>query len=223
MRPDAEHQLDVVLGSRSAQRLNLLSQLLPRECIRVVPSPSEEEAGFDDCRSRAEIVTRLQEIARTKAKAVKSVLPDTPTPDLILTADTVIVARDADGVLHPLGKPPAQNPSETVRTWFEQLYAGREHLAATAVSLTSASGAVDEFVVQTEVQMEIPAPEMLDWYLATGDSLGKAGGYGLQTLGGLFITGVQGSISNVIGLPLAETWQALHRLGLVRHSPSPQC
>lgn len=216
MRTDAEHHVDIVLGSRSPQRLSLLRQLLPDADIRVVPAPSEDEAGFDDCRSMEAIVTRLRQIARTKAEAVRSILPTTPVPDLILTGDTVIVGRDADGTPHPLGKPPEQDPQATVRAWFEQLYAGREHLAATAVCLIPATGVPDEFVVQTRVEMEIPSREMLDWYLTTEDAIGKAGGYGLQTLGNLFITRIEGSVSNVIGLPLTETWQAFHRLGLIR-------
>lgn len=77
-----------------------------------------------------------------------------------------------------------------------------------------------EFYVTTEVKLEAVSDELLDWYLATGEPLGKAGGYGLQGAGGMFATSITGSISNVIGLPLKETWQALKQMDLLeRHTP----
>jgi septum formation protein len=54
----------------------------------------------------------------------------------------------------------------------------------------------------------------LEWYLATGEPRGKAGGYALQGAGSLFVERVNGSPSNVVGLPLRETWEVLREAGM---------
>jgi septum formation protein len=130
-----------------------------------------------------------------------------------LTADTTIIAGDDAGRPIVLGKPdPTGDWQETVQDWFQRYYLGRTHLVATAVCLTSAAGERFEFCVTTAVRFRNVEPELLDWYLATGEPLGKAGGYGLQGAGGMFVEHVNGSLSNVIGLPLEATWEALRRL-----------
>jgi septum formation protein len=58
-------------------------------------------------------------------------------------------------------------------------------------------------------------PELLKWYLTTGEPLGKAGGYGIQGAADVFVQKVEGSLSNVIGLPLRETRAALRELGVL--------
>ena len=64
-------------------------------------------------------------------------------------------------------------------------------------------------LVTTEVTFVALTDEMIDWYLATGEANGKAGAYGIQGAAGAFVERVNGSVTNVIGLPLAETLAAL--------------
>ena len=63
--------------------------------------------------------------------------------------------------------------------------------------------------MKTAVTFRPIAPAEIDWYLSTEESLGKAGGYALQGLASLFVTRIEGSLSNVVGLPLEAVWRGL--------------
>jgi septum formation protein len=69
-------------------------------------------------------------------------------------------------------------------------------------------------VVATEVRFAPLSDAEVDWYVATGEPLDKAGAYAIQGAGGAFVLRVDGSVSNVVGLPLAETADLLRRAGL---------
>ena len=105
---------------------------------------------------------------------------------------------------HVLGQPPQDETwPEIVSGWFRNLYAGRSHIAATALCLTDwPAGRRIERIVQSHVLFRDDVEPLLDWYIATGEPLGKAGGYALQGLASVFVTRVEGSITNVVGLPL---------------------
>jgi septum formation protein len=79
---------------------------------------------------------------------------------------------------------------------------GRSHDVHTAVAVR-VGGRVVSTVVTTRVSMTDLSDDDLDWYLGTGEPLDKAGAYALQEGGGLFVDRVEGSASNVVGLPLA--------------------
>jgi septum formation protein len=133
----------------------------------------------------------------------------------VVAADTVIVADDRHGNPLVLGQPPADvNWPEVVRYWFRDHFAGRTHVAATALCVGRPDEQVVERLVKSEVTFHADAERWLDWYIATGEPCGKAGGYAIQGAGDLFVSGVQGSISNVVGLPLRELVQAFEELGV---------
>jgi septum formation protein len=208
----------LVLASRSPRRLELLSLLIPQERIVVRPPASADEEGFEDCVSIGDIERRLLSIARGKRMAVNvEMAGDVPSSrPAILAADTTIVAEDAAGHLAVLGQPPAEDRTRpTVREWFTRYYFARPHRALTAVSLQTAEGAVFERVVSTTVTMDPRRAGWLDWYLSTSEPEGKAGGYAIQGLASVFIGRVEGSLSNVVGLPLAETREMLVEAGMV--------
>ncbi len=207
----------IVLGSRSPQRWHLLHLLIPEERIDVCPPANSDESGFDDIADWESLMARLSEIARVKNDDVLGQLRARHAADVVagvLTADTVIVGRDDRGNLAVLGQPPddAAQMRQVVGDWFRCYYLGRTHIAATAVCLTTWQGLRREEVVQTEVSFAADAEQWLDWYLATGEPYGKAGGYALQGAGDLFVSRVEGSLSNVVGLPLAETLEMLREL-----------
>ncbi len=206
----------LILGSRSPRRRELLELLVPPDSIDVRPPLSSDELGFDGLTSWLEIAQRLQRIAREKNDDVLAQLtPRIEEAELVLTADTVIVASDADARLQVLGQPPADESwREVVRGWFRDLYAGRSHIAATAVCLTDRpTGRRLERIVQSHVWVRDDVEPLLDWYLATDEPRGKAGGYALQGLGSVFLTRVEGSITNVVGLPLEALVEMLPQLG----------
>jgi septum formation protein len=67
--------------------------------------------------------------------------------------------------------------------------------------------------VETSVHFRPLSPDEIDWYVATGEPLDKAEGYGLQGRAGMFVRAVEGSASGVVGLPLAETVTLLREAG----------
>ena len=201
----------VVLGSRSPQRLALLRQIVPAEQITVCPPRTSEEPGFAGLNAWSEIESRLVEIARGKCADVLEQCRERDSAFeevCVLTADTVIVAQDQDRPI-VLGQPPEAHWRDTVRSWFEKYLLGRTHRAATAVCLANLTGERRERVVVTEVAFHAGSPDLLNWYLDTQEPRGKAGGYGIQAAGSLFVSEINGSFSNVVGLPLLEIWEML--------------
>ena len=205
-----------VLGSRSPQRLELLSRIVSAERIVVRPPRSTEEAGFDDCTTRQEIDERLLAIARAKCDDVLAQVrgENPPARTVIVAADTTIIATDVHGGPVVLGQPPEHERwAETVRRWFCECYFGRTHQAATALCLATTSGERLERIVTTDVTFHADGERWLDWYLATGEPRGKAGGYAIQGLAEIFVARVDGSLSNVIGLPLRDLCEMLETAG----------
>jgi septum formation protein len=94
---------------------------------------------------------------------------------------------------------------------------GTRHDVLTGVCVRRTSDAMSaelDAVVFTEVRFTRLTDAQIAWYVATGEPLDKAGAYALQGAGGVFVEGVAGSVSNVIGLPLLETADLLRRAGL---------
>ena len=210
--------VSIALGSRSPRRRELLSLLVASERIVVLPPTDPDEPGFEGLRDEAAIRDQLLQIARMKNVNVRA-QAEYPHQALVLTADTVIVAgRPGDYAV--LGQPPAGNLwKETVRHWFHTHYFHQTHRAMTAVVLSDATGMAWERVVETGVTMGPCNDALLEWYLDTGEPLGKAGGYALQGAGSVFITHVAGSLSNVVGLPLEAVREMLAEIVARRSTP----
>jgi septum formation protein len=187
-----------------------LRQLLPADQITVCPPGSAWEQGLAGLETWSEILLRLQKIARKKCTDVWDQCRDQEPADstAILTADTVIVASDGPRQI-VLGQPPEDNWRETVRSWFQNYLLGKTHRAATAVSMANMAGEFRDRVSVSEVTFCDDPGDLLEWYLDTKEPLGKAGGYGIQGAGSLFVTELKGSLSNVIGLPLREVREML--------------
>ena len=103
---------------------------------------------------------------------------------------------------------------------------GRTHLVHTGVAVRSGDG-VEIEVVTTSVRFTPLTPEAIEWYLATGEPFDKAGAYAIQGAGGAFVEEIQGSVSNVIGLPLPRSsicsiaWASEGLLTPIRHGNPP--
>lgn len=203
----------IILGSRSPQRRDLLAHLIRASRIEICPPRDSEEAGFEELLTRDEILNRVTEIATRKVEQVRD---QRNSPEaVILCADTTIIATDPDdGAIAVLGQPPKSGWEEVVRRWFRRYYSERAHEAVTAVVISSPAG-TRSFQVSTEVRFAAVTEKLLDWYISTGEPCGKAGGYALQGAGSCFVESLKGSPSNVVGLPLRETWRALASLELL--------
>ena len=186
--------MQLVLASSSPRRQELLALLgLPFE---VCPSNFHEQltAGLVP-------LEQVRHFAREKARAVSR----ERSHDLILGSDTVI---ELDGRL--LGKP--QDLTEA-RTMLACL-AGRSHLVHTAVALCHQERGTDIVdVATTTVRMKANEGQRYECYLATGESLDKAGAYAIQGEGGDLVAGIDGDYTTVVGLPLRLVAQMLKSAG----------
>ncbi|OGT81243.1 MAG: septum formation protein Maf [Gammaproteobacteria bacterium RIFCSPLOWO2_02_FULL_61_13] len=184
---------DLLLASRSPRRRQLLLQLgVHFQCLDLEvnerPHPGE---------SVAELVPRLA-LAKAHAGVAQASFARP-----VLGADTEVVL---DGEV--LGKPA---DFSTAVTMLRRL-SGRDHLVYSAVALAHRTHAVLTSV--TRVSFRALTPEEIETYCRRGESLDKAGGYGIQGSAAAFIERIEGSYSGVVGLPLFETATLLSRFDI---------
>lgn len=185
----------LVLASASPRRLELLA----RAGVAAEVSPADVDERLLPGEAPVEAARRL---AALKADRAAEAL--TGGAALVLAADT-IVAIDGES----LGKP--ADDAEAV-AMLERL-SGRTHDVHTGFALVSTSGPRLESVVTTRVHVKPLGRQEIEGYVATGEPFGKAGAYAIQGAGAFMVRAVEGSVTNVIGLPLAEVLEALAALG----------
>ena len=187
----------LVLASASPRRLDLLAQVGVRPDLI-------EAAELDETPLPKETPRRLTvRLARAKAAYVAARYPD----DLVLAADTVVAVGRR--VL-----PKARDVAEVAECLT--LLSGRTHAVLTAVAGHAPGGRFAHRLVESRVLFKRLSGLELERYLASGEGIGKAGGYGIQGGAGAFVIRLQGSYSAVVGLPLYETTNLLTGLGYVR-------
>jgi septum formation protein len=193
-----------------------LQRIVPADRIRVLPPDTSTEAGFDDVGTCSDVRFRLQEIARAKHQDVIAQPAAGNDPnEVVITADTAIVVTEAGVATIVLSQPPDDDSwRDVVRSWFEMYYFGKSHQAMTALCVSIAGHDTVERVVETRVEFSRDSERWLDWYLAGEEPIGKAGGYAIQGAGGLFVSRIEGSLSNVVGLPLKELLELFDQLGV---------
>ena len=140
-------------------------------------------------------------VARAKARAVAERCRESGSP--IVAADTTVVV---DGEI--LAKP--ANEADAVR--MLKRLAGRVHEVLTGVVVVFAGRELAE-VVLTRVRLLPLTSDEITWYVATGEPVGKAGAYGIQGRAARFVDWIEGSWSNVVGLPVATVDRMLKTLG----------
>ena len=183
----------LILASKSPRRYDLLKQL--GLDFKVIPSKIEED--FVPNESPREHVIRL---AEAKAMDVSNRYIDC----WVIGADTIVYI---DGQI--LGKP--RNEEEARK--MLRLISGKEHRVLTGVSVRHLKKGKGECeTVETAVRVKVLSPVEMDWYVRTGEPFDKAGGYGIQGIGSFMIESINGSYTNVVGLPLCELMQMLIRL-----------
>lgn len=193
----------LILGSASPRRSELLGLARPAITFRVV-TPQVDE----DVRPAEGPDAYLARVVRDKARDVANRLSADQAEGAraILCADTSVMVGD-----RILGKPADDADG---RAMLRDL-SGREHEVATAFILAGLDGAtLHEAIVRTRVTFRELSREEVEAYVQSGDGRDKAGGYAIQGGAAAFVTRIDGSPTNVIGLPLSEVVVALGRLGL---------
>jgi septum formation protein len=186
--------LPLLLASASPRRRELLERVgVPLEVhpadIDETPHPREVPAVY------------VARIAHEKARAVKR-----RPGQWVLAADTTVTI---DGLI--LGK--AATPEEAVE--MLRLLSGRVHQVITAVTLLGGDEVTidHDLLVASDVAVSELAEATIAGYVASGEWRGKAGAYAIQGIAAGLVREVRGSVTNVIGLPLAEVLDALRALG----------
>ena len=144
-------------------------------------------------------------LARQKAEATALRVPGRP----ILGADTIVVV---DTIV--LGKPADEADAKRML----RLLSGRTHTVITAVCLINPaeeSGHVRSHVARTDVEFARLSETNIAWYVASGEPADKAGAYAIQGLASRFVIRIEGSYSNVVGLPVAPVCDLCRKAGLL--------
>ncbi len=184
--------MELILASASPRRRELLALITNK--FRVEASGADE--NIDRSLPPEEFVARL---AHRKAAEVAGRFPD----GVIIGSDTVV---ECDGII--LGKP------RTAADAADMLgrLSGREHRVHTAVSVQGPLGE-HSLVSTAAVQFAPLSRQEIDWYIATGEPMDKAGAYGIQGYACRYITGIQGDYYTVMGLPVQPLYRLLRDLG----------
>jgi septum formation protein len=188
----------LVLGSGSPRRRDLLREA--GFAFRVVTPGIDEESLPHE--APADLARRL---AEAKGRAVAARVPES---SCILAADTLVVLEG-----DVLGKP--RDTADAADMLLR--LAGRTHVVLTGYSIAvPALGRHESGVVESRVRMRAVDPAEAHAYASGGEPLDKAGAYAVQGEGGRFVASVEGSLSNVIGLPLEAVVPCLEALGVER-------
>jgi len=182
--------MQLVLASASPRRAELLKtagftfEVRPAD-VDETPRPAEPAATY------------VLRVARDKALAAAERVNGNDA--WILAADTVVVVSG-----RILGKP--TGPAEARR--MLSMLSGVVHEVLTAVVVRHAGSETSE-VVSTRVRFTALSAAEIDWYVESGEPDGKAGAYAIQGLGSRFVDWIEGSWSNVVGLPVATVYRML--------------
>ena len=174
----------IILASSSPRRKMLLNQLdIPFEIV-----VSDIDERFDHDIPPEQIAEQL---AFRKAKTIASSQADA----IVIGADTIVV--DEHGIL---GKPHNEHDAFRILSRLS----GQIHRVITGLALISTYSPSKTLIRHetTKIKMAPLTPHDIDWYIHTGEPLDKAGAYGIQGKGAMFIEWIQGCYNNVVGLPL---------------------
>lgn len=187
--------MDIVLASGSPRRAELLKQIkLPFTIC--VSELNENDVG------KGEPQEWVQRLALAKANHVAATLEK----GLVIGADTIVVLDNK-----VLGKP--RNAQEAIK--MLEFLSGRTHQVMTGIALVDASSGKELTATEiTHVKFRELTKSEIEAYVIDGEPMDKAGAYGIQGLGAIFVEGISGCYSNVVGLPLSRLVQCLKHFGV---------
>lgn len=183
--------LPLILASGSPRRRELLDLM---GLTYTVETPDVDES-FSGRPSET-----VMEISRRKAAAVAARHSDS----IIIAADTLVFADGA------LGKP---HTPERAKEMLRSLAGNWHHVYTGITVINTRSGRILRNVDKTRVHLVPMTEQEIDAYVATGEPLDKAGAYGIQGMGGMFVDRIDGSYSNVVGLPMSMLRIMLAQVG----------
>jgi septum formation protein len=195
--------MKIILASASPRRAEILRNAgIPFEARAVDLDESRRPGEL-----RADYVRRL---ALGKARAAAAAQRDSDD-SIFIGADTVVVVGD-----EILGKP--ESPDDARR--ILRLLSAAVHEVHTGLAVVRRPGAMEGLVEEvTRVTFAPLSDQDIESYIATGEPFDKAGAYGIQGIGGRYVTRIEGCFFNVMGLPLARLWSLLRDVGWKESAP----
>jgi septum formation protein len=192
---DAEpvKEAKLILASRSPRRAELLKHII--KTFSIIPSNIKEKCGENESPD-----TYVLRVSREKAEFVSEGVESRNGGCWVLAGDTIVVL---EGTI--LGKP---EDADNARRMLEHLQDRRHEVITGVCLLNREEGVCCLETVSTQVWMRGIEPEEIEAYIQTGEPFDKAGGYAIQGQGGRFVRRIEGSYTNVVGLP-TERLQAL--------------
>lgn len=184
---------DLILASSSPRRKDFITKLGLN--FQIVKPDADETVLVGE--SASDYVKRM---ANEKANIVAALHSN----DIVLAADTIVVCDN-----RILGKPVNREDAKNIL----RLLSGRTHEVMTAVCIIKGDEEIEIFEV-TKVTFAPLTEELIDTYVASGESDDKSGAYAVQGIGAMLIQKVEGSVSSVVGLPICQVRCALEKLGL---------
>lgn len=169
-------------------------------------------SGIDELALPGETAEQqVRRFATEKARDVQAKLAEDGDRPLVLAADTLVVIDD-----RVLGKPRDDADAQRMLCCL----AGRTHRVMTALSLCEVGGPHrEDFVLVTSVRFRAFDAAVARAYVASGEGRDKAGSYAIQGLGAGLVAAIDGSYTNVVGLPAVETLEMLARARLLKEWP----
>jgi len=194
----------VYLASQSPRRRDLLAQWGVRTEL-LLPDDHEDAEALEAVRPNEPPSRYVQRVTRHKLDAAVARLHRRGwPPGPVLCADTTVaLGREI------LGKPASKAEARRML----QALAGRQHHVLTAVAVAH-RGQVWQALSRSQVEFGEWSAADIQRYVDTGEPMGKAGGYGIQGLAGLWVKRITGSYTGIMGLPAYETAQVLRAAGL---------
>ncbi|MCD8355155.1 MAG: Maf family protein [Clostridia bacterium] len=182
----------VILASQSPRRQELLARITAE--FEVHPADVDESL-LPGCTPKQNV----QQLAQRKARAV---FEQAEANALVIAADTIVVCDDTI-----LGKP----EDEAHAAQMLHMLSGRTHQVMTAVCVKTAETELAEVSV-TDVTFRTLRDEERKAYVSSGEPMDKAGAYGIQGQGGLFVSGIHGDYYGVMGLPICMLYEMLQQV-----------
>lgn len=191
------NQSKVILASNSPRRKELLSRILPAERFVIIGSSIQEKAKEDE--SAESFSTRMakekvKDVARKHVDGIKNA-------SAVIGADTVVLFEK-----EIIGQP--SDRDDAIRILRRLSGHSHEVITGVAIFLVKENRAI-EFAVRSEVWMKELSDETIEKYVESGEPMDKAGAYAIQGIGKDLIEKFEGSLTNIIGLPVEELKEAL--------------
>lgn len=186
--------MELILASQSPRRHEIMDSMGLTYRAEVCTDPERVPDGLS-------IPETVMHLAQQKAAFALKLHPDT----CVIGADTIV---DLDDEI--IGKP--KSPEDAVQTLKRMQ--GRSHIVYSGIAVLKA-GYSDVRYVTTKVRFRPMSDTEIRWYVSTGEPLDKAGSYGAQGFGSVFVESIEGNYFNVIGLPAPVLYEMLLKAGAV--------